>query len=101
MRRAEIASRIYQQTGIPLKEATKLLDQILRILKNILQAGESIKIDRFGKFTVRNKRARRGRNPKTGEAITIVARRVVTFQPSVLFKREINSPSSEAQEGAV
>ncbi|MGC4096701.1 MAG: integration host factor subunit alpha [Nitrospira sp.] len=99
MTRAEIATRIHQQTGISIEEAAEVLDQILEFIKTTLQSGESIKIDSFGKFTVRNKRARTGRNPKTGEAITISARRVVTFQPSLLFKKEINSPSADEREG--
>ncbi|UVT18999.1 MAG: HU family DNA-binding protein [Nitrospira sp.] len=53
----------------------------------------------FGKFTVRHKHARPGRNPRTREAITISARRVVTFNASNLFKTEINSPSAEGREG--
>ena len=69
MKRATIATRIHRQTGISMEEAAKLLDHTLEILKHILQAGESISLPGFGKFTVRSKRARPGRNPKTGKAI--------------------------------
>ena len=74
MTRADIAIRIHQQVGVSIEEAAKLLDQILELLKNILQTGESISLPGFGKFTVRNKRARPGRNPRTGEAIEISPR---------------------------
>lgn len=101
MTRADIAIRIHEQLGIPIEEAGKALDQILELFKIILQSGESIMIAGFGKFTVRNKRARPGRNPQTGEAIEISARRVVSFQASREFKREINTPSTEEQEGGI
>ena len=97
MKKAAIAIRIHQQAGIPIEEAGKVLDQILEVFKIILQSGESIMIAGFGKFTVRNKLARPGRNPKTGEPITISPRRVVTFLASREFKREINSQSTDEQ----
>ena len=93
MTKADIATRIHQEAGIPLGEAAKLLDWIFEFLKTALQAGESINISGFGKFTVRSKHARPGRNPRTGEAIEISSRRVVRFHASLLFKRAINSPS--------
>lgn len=95
MQKLDIATRIYQQAGIPMDEAAKLLDFILGLLKTTIQAGESIVIAGFGKFTVRNKLARIGRNPQTGEAVTISARRVVTFHASPLLKQQVNSPSEE------
>lgn len=93
MTRADIAARIHQQTDISTVEAEKLLDHILEFIKSTLQSGESIMIAGFGKFTVRSKRARPGRNPRTGEAIEVSACRVVSFQSSLLFKRAINSPT--------
>ena len=98
MRKADIARRIHQQAGILEYEAAKVLDWILELLKTTLQAGEPIAIQGFGKFTVRSKRARQGRNPRTGEAIMISARRVVTFQPSLVLKMEVNPVSAERQE---
>lgn len=100
MEKKDIASQIHQQVGISTEEATRLLESILGILKATLQAGESITIAGFGKFTVRNKQARPGRNPNTGETITISARRVVTFRPSHLFKAHVNDPSAGGVEGA-
>jgi nucleoid DNA-binding protein len=73
----------------------------LGFLKTTLQTGKSIKIEGFGKFTVRNKRARQGRNPRTGEPISISARRVVTFQASRLFKAHKFSISRRTGRGGV
>ncbi len=100
MTKVDIAMRIHQETGIPLEESVRVLDWILGLLKTTLQNGESIAIAGFGKFTVRQKHARPGRNPKTGEALTISARRVVSFYPSPLFKGAINSLSTEGRKDA-
>ncbi len=100
MQKANIAMRIRQQAGISREEAARVLEWILRLLKTTLQAGEPIIISGFGRFTVRNKRARPGRNPKTGEMILISARRAVTFHASRPFKSEISSSSAEGREGA-
>jgi integration host factor subunit alpha len=98
MRKRDIARHIHQQAGISQTEAAKLLDQILELLKTTLQAGEPIDIQRFGKFTVRSKRPRQGRNPQTGEAVMISARRVVTFHPSLRLRTEVSSVQVERQE---
>ena len=98
MQKADIARHIRQQAGISETQAATLLEWILRFLKTTLQAGEPITIYGFGKFTVRNKRARQGRNPRTGEVVTISARRVVTFHPSLVFKTEMNSVPADRQE---
>lgn len=97
MQKVEIATRIHQEAGIPIDDAARLLDWFLEFLKTTLRAGESITIAGFGKFTVRDKHERPGRNPKTGEAMTIAARRVVTFRPSHLFKKELNPLSEEGR----
>lgn len=81
-----------------MDEAAKLLEWIVGFLKTTLQAGESIIIAGFGRFTVRNKHARLARNPRTGEAMTILARRVVTFRASPLFKMQLNSLPTEEQK---
>ena len=95
MQKKDIAAQIQQHAGISNEEATKLLDWILEFFKATLQAGEPIIISGFGKFTVRNKQARPGRNPRTGEALTISSRRVVTFHASSLFKKEIHALSAD------
>ncbi len=87
--------RIQQHAGISKDEAAEVLEWILSLLKTTLQAGEPIIISGFGRFAVRNKNARPGRNPRTRETMTISARRAVSFQASKLFKAEINSPSAQ------
>jgi integration host factor subunit alpha len=91
MQKKEIAERIQQAAGTSGERAACLLDGILELLKTTLQKGEPIAISGFGRFTVRSKRARQGRNPRTGNPVMISARRVVTFQPSLLLRKEVNS----------
>jgi integration host factor subunit alpha len=90
MRKDEIARRIHQEARISEDEAASLLDWILDLLKATLQQGEPITILNFGKFTVRRKAPRPGRNPRTSETIMIAARRVVTFSASPQLKAEVN-----------
>ncbi len=96
MQKIEIAMRIHHEAGISKEEAARVLDWIFELFKATLQAGEPIVIAGFGKFTVRHKRARQGRNPRTGEAVTISARRVVTFHASPHLKAQINALAAEA-----
>jgi integration host factor subunit alpha len=98
MRKKDVARSIHQQIGIPETEAAEVLDRILELIKSTLQKGEEIVISGFGKFTVRNKRARRGRNPRTREECVIPAHRVVRFYPSKLFKAAVAALGQESQE---
>ena len=91
MRKADIANEIYEKVGISKKEAAQIMEIILNTIKGILQKGETVKIAGFGNFVVRNKRSRKGRNPKTGEEIGITPRKVVTFRPSQVFKKYVNT----------
>lgn len=90
MTKADIAKHIHEKLHIPQKEATAYLEDILEIIKSTLQKGEQIKIAGFGVLQVRQKQDRRGRNPQTGEAITIEARKVLTFKVSNILKEAIN-----------
>jgi integration host factor subunit alpha len=100
MTKADIARRIHQQVGLSEHEAGELLDWILALFKSTLQNGEEIAITGFGKFTVRSKHARTGRNPRTREETTISARRVVTFHASPLLKAEVNVAGQKFQEAS-
>ncbi|MBX3302908.1 MAG: integration host factor subunit alpha [Nitrospira sp.] len=91
MRKADIAEEIFKQVGISKNEASDIVEFVLNLLKSVLQKGESVKIAGFGNFVVRSKGARKGRNPRTGEEIGITPRRVVTFRPSQVFKKYVNS----------
>ena len=90
MRKADLANDIFEKLGIPRKEASAIFETTLNIIKEVLNKGETVKIAGFGNFVVRNKRARKGRNPKTGEEIGITPRKVVTFRPSQVFKKFVN-----------
>ncbi|MEM8664182.1 MAG: integration host factor subunit alpha [Pseudomonadota bacterium] len=90
--RADLANAIYQEVHISRSEAADLIDQILEEIVGALERGESVRVSSFGAFDVRTKRERVGRNPKTGQEVPIEARRVVTFKPSDVLKRYINTP---------
>ncbi len=94
MRKSDIANEIYEKTGISKKESVEIIEVMLDIIKSVLQKGETLKIAGFGNFVVRQKRARKGRNPKTGEEIGITPRKVVTFRPSQVFKKFVNTNSN-------
>ncbi len=89
MTKADIVEKIVC-LGFSKKDAFRLLEQFLEIMKDTLEAGEDIKISGFGKFEVRKKASRPGRNPHTGEALIIDGRRVLTFKSSSILKSFIN-----------
>jgi integration host factor subunit alpha len=88
--KADIAEKIHTTIGLSKKDSIDMLECILSILKSTLESGEKIKIASFGNFEVKQKKDRKGRNPQTGETITIEARRVLTFKPSAVLKFAIN-----------
>ena len=89
MRKADIASEIYEQVGISKKEAAEIVEVVLNVIKGVLQQGESVKIAGFGNFIVRNKRARKGRNPQTGAPINIPSRKTPGFTAGKALKKAI------------
>lgn len=96
MKKSDIANELYEKIGISKKEALDIVELVLSAMKEGLKNGETVKIAGFGNFIVRNKRQRKGRNPKTGEEIGISPRKVVTFRPSHLFKQYVNGYRDEA-----
>jgi len=90
MTKASIVERVTTQCGCTRKEAIEYVETIFRIMKHTLEGGEEIKISGFGKFAVKQKNARRGRNPQTGESITLDPRKVLSFKPSQLLRKSIN-----------
>jgi nucleoid DNA-binding protein len=95
MRKAEIVCRIAEATDLSQVQAEKAVDAVLYEIKSALQQGDSVILRRFGTFHVRAKRARIGRNPKTGEEATIAARRVVRFKSGNVFKVAVNGATAE------
>lgn len=91
MRKSDIANELFKQVGISKNEAADIVELVLTLLKDQLKKGEAVKIAGFGNFIVRSKGSRKGRNPRTGEEIGITPRRVVTFRPSQVFKKYVNS----------
>jgi nucleoid DNA-binding protein len=91
MTKADIAKHVQEVAGFSEHEAEALLEQILELVKSTLKVGEEVTVTGFGKFRVRTKNARVGRNPRTGEEIMIPARGVVTFQASRLLKAYVNT----------
>jgi len=90
MTKTDISEKIHTATGFTKKESIELMEAVLSIMKNTLESGETLKISGFGSFIVKQKADRRGRNPQTGEAITIGARRIQTFKPSVVLRQAVN-----------
>jgi nucleoid DNA-binding protein len=90
MRKSELARRIADDTGLTYVKAEEVVDAILDAIKTRLSAGESVVLRRFGTFDVRAKRAREGRNPKTGEAAPISARRVVRFKSGKTLRASVD-----------
>ena len=90
MTKADLVAMIHANTGLTRDEAFAYLETILETIKKTLEAAETVKITGFGTFAVRKKNGRKGRNPQTGEPITITARKVLTFKPSTILKSAIN-----------
>lgn len=85
-----ITEKVSATTGFSHKESLKCVELLLEIMKNTLEAGEKIKVAGFGNFEVKQKADRRGRNPQTGETITITSRKILSFKPSTVLKANIN-----------
>ncbi|GIX47928.1 MAG: transcriptional regulator [Candidatus Tectimicrobiota bacterium] len=94
MRKSEIVSRIAEATGLTKVKAEEAVDAILEQVKEELRRGEPVILRRFGSFEVRQKRARVGRNPRTGEEAAIPARRVVRFKSGKHFRDAVNTEPS-------
>ncbi|RLA82009.1 MAG: integration host factor subunit alpha [Deltaproteobacteria bacterium] len=97
MTKADLVESVYERVGFSKKEAARMVDMVFELMKEALEKGEMVKISGFGNFKVREKRARKGRNPQTGEVIEIAPRRVLTFRPSQTLKKLLNSSSYEGK----
>ena len=93
MVKADIIRSIELKLGLSHEEATLQVEQILTVIKDHLEGGDSVLISGFGQWKVRNKPSRIGRNPKTLEEFEVSARRVVTFNPSHVWRDEISNNS--------
>lgn len=93
MTRAELSEAVYQEVGLSRNDSAALVETVLSEMADTLVSGETVKISSFGSFSVRRKGQRVGRNPKTGEEVPILPRRVLVFRPSHVLKGRINGKS--------
>ncbi len=100
--KAELAELLFERVGLNKREAKDMVDTFFEEIRFALQRGDSVKLSGFGNFQLRDKPQRPGRNPKTGEAIPITARRVVTFHASQKLKAlgEGDEPGGDERTGA-
>ena len=87
--RMDLGESLVREIGLSRSESSDLVESVLAHLSDTLVSGEMVKISSFGTFSLRDKKARVGRNPKTGEEAPIVPRRVLTFRPSHLMKSSV------------
>jgi integration host factor subunit alpha len=92
--RAEIVDKLVQKVGLTKQDSSNFLERVLELVCAELERDEDVKFARFGNFVVRRKKARIGRNPKTGEEAPITARRVVSFKPSPLLRQRVEAAMS-------
>jgi integration host factor subunit alpha len=91
--KAQLAELLFEQIGLNKRESKDMVDAFFDLVSNSLVDGDDVKITGFGNFQIRTKSPRPGRNPRTGEAIPIAARRVVTFHASQKLKEQIQAAS--------
>lgn len=88
--RAQLSEAVYQEVGLSRNESAELVESVLEEIAQSLSRDEVVKISSFGSFLVRQKGERIGRNPKTGEEVPILPRKVLVFRPSHVLKNRIN-----------
>jgi integration host factor subunit alpha len=88
--RADLSEALHEQVGLSRQECSGLVERVLDMIVETLERGETVKLSGFGVFSVRDKRARMGRNPKTGEPAAIIPRRVISFRASQIMKAKVD-----------
>ena len=86
----QVVESIHNQIGFTQKRASDIVETLLEIIKNSLESGEDVLISGFGKFCVKEKKERKGRNPATGDAMMLAPRKIVTFKCSGKLRDRIN-----------
>jgi len=89
--RMDLSEAVFREVGLSRNESADLVETVLNHMSDALVEGEQVKISSFGTFSIRDKAARVGRNPKTGEEVPINPRRVLTFRPSHLMKDRVSA----------
>jgi integration host factor subunit alpha len=88
--RKELAVAVNEQLGLSQRNSSDIVDTVFAVLKDALIEGESVKLVQFGTLAVRDKAPRRGRNPRTGDSMTISKRKMVSFRPSKQLRERLN-----------
>ncbi|MBE9476053.1 MAG: integration host factor subunit alpha [Proteobacteria bacterium] len=88
--RMDLGEAVFREVGLSRNESSDLVESVLAHVSDALVSGENVKVSSFGTFSLRDKKARIGRNPKTGQEVPITPRRVLTFRPSHLMKERIS-----------
>ena len=96
--RADLAEAVHQEVGLTRQDCADLVERTLEMIAEALQQGQVVKLSGFGVFQVRDKRARMGRNPKTGEPAAIDPRRVITFRASQVMKARVEDAHLDGAE---
>jgi integration host factor subunit alpha len=91
MRKIDIIESVYEHLGIPRKDCASIVESLFEIIKDDLGKSNDVMISGFGKWTVKAKKKRRGRNPQTGKELMLEARRVVTFQSSTVLRDALSA----------
>ncbi len=92
--RADLAEAVYREIGLSRSESSELVESVIDYISGALLNGEQVKLAGFGTFSLRDKRERIGRNPKTGVEVAITPRRVLTFKASQILKERVDSSLS-------
>ena len=93
--RADLCEAVHEEVGLSRQDCAGLVERTLEMVVGALENGEQVKLSGFGVFQVRSKRARMGRNPKTGEPAAIEPRRVISFRASQVMKASVDSALSK------
>ncbi|MFU8819656.1 MAG: integration host factor subunit alpha [Desulfurivibrio sp.] len=88
--KADLIQQVYQEHDLTKAQAAEVVESFLEIAKNSLRRGDDLLLSGFGKFNVKQKQARRGRNPQTGDELILGPRKVITFKPSGILRKRIN-----------
>ena len=88
--RADLGEAVYQEVGLSRSESMDLLEMVIDFMGDALVKGKTVKVSSFGSFSSRQKKQRIGRNPKTGEEVPILPRKVLVFRPSQVLKSRVN-----------
>lgn len=94
--KAMIAEVLLVESGLSKSDARQMVEEFFETIRHALENGQHVKLSGFGNFTLRDKPQRPGRNPKTGEEIPVVARRVVTFKPGLKLKMKIENQAGDS-----